>query len=510
MNSNKFKFLIFLILLIILFFIILYSIFGFSFSFLSRQQIKENRKFNKNLINELKINNIDATYDKNNNIYYYNIEDKYENKNYILKLELESGYKYKLLGFDLNIIKVDYNKPIDVLIYNKNYYYQTKIQLTNLPIISITTNEKITDLDTISTFKYINSKNIDKVYSYNSKIHVRGATTRWYGKKSYKLDVYNKEYTKEKKINIPNFYYGSSFILDAVYRDPSKIRNVLAIEIWNDISNDFNNVKMYSEFVELFINNEYVGLYVLTEPVNRTKLNLNKSKNNSTSFVIKSNDWSIVKDVDSKLFYSDYYDKMYELKYPNDEEYFYDVWNNFFNKISNFYNNDIKNTYDVIINTWNIKNYIDLVIFNDFIFNSDNKLIKNNYFYSNNLNSEFYLQPWDMEFSFGLFYSNSSLYNRKKDYTKNDIILFYHPYSNEINKLLIERYYELRKNILTEEYFDNKLDYYINLLSKGSANRDSKLWYEYDVVTEIEEIRTWLYDRLDYFDKFVKEIENEL
>jgi len=88
-------------------------------------------------------------------------------------------------------------------------------------------------------------------------------------------------------------------------------------------------------------------------------------------------------------------------------------------------------------------------------------------------------------------------------------LLFYHEDSDEINRLLIHRYWELREKILTKENFNNLLDNYKDLLTKGSAKRDSDTWYEYDIEKEIEEIREWLYNRLEYFDKYVEDIENE-
>ena len=50
---------------------------------------------------------------------------------------------------------------------------------------------------------------------------------------------------------------------------------------------------------------------------------------------------------------------------------------------------------------------------------------------------------------------------------------------------------------------------YLNELNKGAALRDSKLWYEYDIEKEIEEIRTWIYNRIEFFDEYVKGLENE-
>lgn len=322
--------------------------------------------------------------------------------------------------------------------------------------------------------------------------------------------MYNKSYKKEEEVNIENFYYGNSFILDAVYRDPSKLRNVLSTELWNDISNDFNNVDIYSEFVEVFINNEYKGIYVFTEPINRRRLNLNKSDSTDTSIIIKSVNWIMPQEIKKNYNIDIPIHLGYELKYPNDSEFYESSWDLILNKLSTYYTDMY--SYEKIKNSFNLKNYIDIIIFNAFTNNSDNNLAKNNYFYAHSLNSkEIYIQPWDMEYSYGLTFAseNKKFYEKNlNDYTE-IYTLFYHEDCPEINKLLIDRYWELRKNILTKEYFDNVLDKYKNQLNKGAALRDSSIWYEYDIEEEIEEIRTWIYNRLDYFDSYIKDLENE-
>lgn len=505
--NRKIKIIILILLVISFILVLFFGIFGTSLSFLSTKEIKENRKLKKNLITELKINKTDAVYDKKNNIYYYMIPENFENKIYTLNIELGDEFKYKIVGETLNIINVNYKKQIKVIIYNDKYYYETKIQLTNLPLINIKTKDDITTNDVKNTFTYINSENEKKQISENSLIHIRGASSKHFPKKSYKIKFYNDEYTKEKNINISKFYYGNSFILDAVYRDPSKIRNVLSTSLWNNISNDFTNVNINSEFVELFINNEHIGLYVLTEPINRKSLKLNKSNDNDTSLIIKTNGWNTVGvNTDfSNINDSTYID--YEIKYPNDEKLYSKSWYNFLNLISNYYNPNIKNTNSIINNTFNIENYLDIIIFNSFTNNMDSCLMRNTYFYMKSIDdNQVYIQPWDMEFTYGYYSRKELLPSIKYDKI---YCTFYHEDIPKINKLLINRYWQLRKDILTKKYFDNLLDEYKNKLSKGAALRDSKIWYEYDIEKEIEDIRTWLYKRLDFFDKYIEDLENE-
>ena len=506
---KKIKILTFVILIISFIVILFYGIFGINISFKSMKEIKENKNLNNDLITDLKINNVDTVYDKNNNTFYYTIPNNYENKTYILNFNLDNSYKYKIVDETLNIVKVDYNKNFKIIIYNDKYYFETNLQLTNLPIINIRVESKITTDPTDSIFKYINS---EEELTNNIKIHVRGSSSMYFDKQSYKVKMYNKNYTDEININLNNFYTGNAFILDAVYRDPSKIRNIICTQIWNDISNDYNNIDVYSEFVELFINNEYKGIYVFTEPINRRKLKLNKTGNDDSSILVKIQNWEYI---DSDVNVNDITDDAYfgfELKYPNDEELYAKSWKTILSKIVKYYDNEIESNYKTITSTFNLQNYIDLIIFNAFTNNIDNRVRKNNYMYMEDFNSnEVYIQPWDMEYTFGTRYKGAAernLLKNMEDY--NEIYTgFYHENAPEINKLLIERYWGLRKDILTKEYFDNLLNKYLNELNKGAALRDSKLWYEYDIEKEIEEIRTWIYNRIEFFDEYVKGLENE-
>ena len=489
MENYKIKLSVFIFLLVILLITLYYAIFGFSVSYLSEKEIKETRELNEKLVTYFKINNIDTVYDKESNIYYYSVPLENKGKKYILKLDLDEDYKYKVIGYNTSAITVDYNKTYEIIIYNEENYTNIKLILTNLPLVNVTSDTDITDNDTNSVFKYINPSNLDNTITYNSKIHIRGATSKYYDKKSYKLNIYDNNYEKEKSVNISNFYHGSSFVLDALYRDGSKIRNALATHLWNVISSDFTNVDVYTEFVELFINGEHKGIYLFMEPVNRKNLNLNKSSLNDTSVVVKSSEWNLP-------YFNDYFNVTgdvyygYELKYPNDDELFNTSWNSMLSKLSKYYIHDKNTSYDKINEIFNLDNYINLVLFNSFINNEDNGLIKNNYFYQKSLNDKIYIEPWDMEFSFGLSYAGNIMHNFEKTlYDYEDIVFDIKHSSSRINKLLIDRYWQLRESVFNEEYLNKLIDSYKEALGNGAASRDTSIWLEYNNNEDIKEVR---------------------
>ena len=75
--------------------------------------------------------------------------------------------------------------------------------------------------------------------------------------------------------------------------------------------------------------------------------------------------------------------------------------------------------------------------------------------------------------------------------------------------LIINRYWNLRRNVLSEANLVRLLDEYKNDLSKGAAKRDTSKWLEYDVEKEIEDIKVWLKKRIKVFDNYIRGLENE-
>ena len=142
-----------------------------------------------------------------------------------------------------------------------------------------------------------------------------------------------------------------------------------------------------------------------------------------------------------------------------------------------------------------------MIIFNSFINNADNRLIKNNYFYKKNINdSSIFIEPWDMEYTFGLSYDlNSSSFSSRIDDCKKISFDIDINKDSKIKNLVIERYKELRKSVLTIEYIDSLLDKYKNILVYAYES-DAKLYYDYDVIEEIEFIRSWVKNRISAYD----------
>ncbi|NLL02516.1 MAG: hypothetical protein GX265_05825 [Mollicutes bacterium] len=436
-------------------------------------------------------------YDKTNDIYYFPLSralrdkeyyftvDKDENKQYYINNELLKPKTYKL----------DFENSFNYKIINdKTELLNISIKFINLPIINIKTNDNIYD-----AYKNVSIEifSIDEFYTKNATIKLRGLTSRTFAKNPYKIEFKTNNSKKSKILLDEN----EDWALDALYSDPSKIRNKLSTDIWNYI-NSTNEMSVL--FIELFINNEYQGLYTIKEMITRKKLNLEQLSANGSGILIKGINYYPI-DWNSKEFniHSNIYNSL-EMKYPNEQISYSKYWSIFLSKLANYYKTQV-NSLNIIQKTFDIDNYLNYKIFVELISGNDNNYTKNCYFSMKNKNSNIIKTPWDMDLTFGLYFHEYQPLLSEKNYT-----LVSSPVDNNnftgneaYLKALKERYFYLRRNGLSKEYIFNLIDDYVEDIYYASL-RDSNRWYEYDIIKETEEIKEWVSKRFDYLDKKFK------
>ena len=112
-------------------------------------------------------------------------------------------------------------------------------------------------------------------------IKLRGNSTLWVDKKSYKLKFSEKE-------NIMNMGSDKEWALLANYFDPTHLRNYYAYKMAIAVGLEYS---IDLEFVEVYLNEEYQGLYLLTETVKTAKERVN----------IEDENYSFLLELDEKL-----------------------------------------------------------------------------------------------------------------------------------------------------------------------------------------------------------------
>lgn len=161
------------------------------------------------------------------------------------------------------------------------------INENSLPLINI-----IVDYDALNTESFVNGeieiadyqKRTDEqnvFVRYLCKLRIRGIWASNLEKKSFAVKFVDHN-GEELDVNLLGIRSDENWILDAMAVDRIRMRNRICFDLWNDMSSTPYETKYgnrngtLGEFVEVYINGEYFGLYCLTDKINRKLLNLKK------------------------------------------------------------------------------------------------------------------------------------------------------------------------------------------------------------------------------------------
>ena len=455
-------------------------------------------------INNLKFNNYDLILD--GDTYYYSVTS------YKPKIDYKSNYDVKVAFKNyINDELIKNNESLEMLIYTNNEYNIINIKCTTLPILSITYEDEITKEEYINMkiSLFDNSKGlVDRLISSDGLIRYKGASTMVYPKKGYRINL--RKDGNPNHISLLGLRKDDDYILYAAYNDPEKIRNVFSSKLWYETRYDniFNlSNGMEYKYVELFINNEYNGLYALGYPIDNKTLNIRDNE-----YMFKKTTWD---NSESTVIYDN--DMLGYVLQDNSDEYSYIYLKEYYKKL--LYGNAI----DTIYSISDINNAIDMFLFNNLVQARDNGNkynLKNIYIsfknYNGNLVSIY--TPWDLDLTFGntssLDNNLTSIYELTPDV---NIIMKINPAyilkrlgDTYINKLIYERYTYLRNTVWSNTNIKKILSGYENdIFLSGAYLRDKETWPDgnYTNNYNLKEFTNYVILRLKYMDEY---IENEI
>lgn len=122
----------------------------------------------------------------------------------------------------------------------------------------------------------------DFVTSCYTTSRLRGNTSLNYEKKSLRLNLYDQKKQDGSFQKTNESFLGmrkdNDWILNSLYADGSKIKDKLANDLWEQAGAEENPYKKtfgtHMEYVEVFINDSYQGLYGLMFPIDRKQLGI--------------------------------------------------------------------------------------------------------------------------------------------------------------------------------------------------------------------------------------------
>lgn len=293
-----------------------------------------------------------------------------------------------------------------------------------MPVLKITYTGSLNKNDYIPGTMQLTETN-GTVVELNTLFKTRGATSLHYTKKpSMNMKIRDAE-GNELDTTLLGLRHASSFILDAMAIDRINMRNRVCFDIWNAFSRlpyetDFGSRNgTVGAFVELYINNDYKGIYCLSDKINRKLLGLKKPKTddygNLTAIrgVLYKNGTNDVADQNTEGLFNGgsvcviRYHDAWELQEPDDypcEE----AWA----ALYNLYADGHHNNYQWVKDNCYLQNLADYTILIIALSIQDNWGAKNRYLSVVNTQgtgneTRFVTTPWDLDTSLGGHYNGN-------------------------------------------------------------------------------------------------------
>ncbi len=421
---------------------------------------------------------------------------------------------------DLGTIYVNKSYEIEVTCDEEvNRIYE--LIFTTLPIIQIfTDSEIVNEPKSIATiiinnpYYYIDYETSREIESFIG-IELRGGTALHYPKLSYGFELWTNNYGEEiKDLSLLGMRQDDDWILDGMFNDKMRMRNRISFDIWNSITKLYYTDEepealcgIRGKFVELFIDNEYQGLYCLNEKLDRKQLQLKEYDNGVRGVLYKGKEWET--GATTFISYTDTTTDIlwdgWEQEYPKPEEQI--LWSPLYNFVKFIVDSNDDEFKNNINKYFDIDNAVDYYIFLNFIKGVDNRG-KNTFLAKYDKNDVFFCIPWDMDGTWGRNW-DSSISDYSGVLTNNLFSRLLSTNSNNFRTELKEKWELLIENELKFENIIARFEEYKdNFINSGALDRENKKWENADVDLESEfiMIKSWLKERIDYLDDYFDDL----
>ena len=306
-------------------------------------------------------------------------------------------------GDNFNFGNIIVGDTIKVTLNIDSKYIDYNLLFTTLPTVLIFTEGVIVDEPKISSKLIINDLLEGKIYVTHAGIEIRGGTSQNCPKVSYDLELWENDsgsdIIEEELFGLRN---DDDWHLDAMYIDISKSRNILGMETWASFARatylfeEEARLSQRGNLVEVFLNNDYLGVYSFNEPIDRKQLDLNQNG----GILYKAEEWSdgtkfkgIQIEPDSSFYWNGF-----ELKHP--KEMNVANWEPLYNLINLVAYADDSTFIGTIEEIIDMENIIDYFIFINLIQANDNSG-KNIFICRFDEDYALFFIPWDLDLTFG-------------------------------------------------------------------------------------------------------------
>ncbi len=478
-------------------------------------------------------------YDSVNHVYYYSLIDGDSRAyNPHVKVKAEEDVKIVFRNRRIDEETIRGNHTVAFLVYSDRYYCKGSLKCTTLPIMNISCAGPIDEI----TDEYVDMKlelfdnrrnAANRLTVSDGRIRVRGASTRRFPKKGYRLSLTTDSpggAVRPNHRSLLGMRQDDDWLLYAAYNDQEKIRNVFCSNLWEFTCAKDNryhvNTGMEYKYTELFLDGEYWGLYALGYPIDEKQLELGADL--AKNALYQKVNWS---DESWPAFGEDSIFQGYKLKSVSEngdpsliDDSGWLLLMEYYCRLS-----EINGDMEALRRGIDPDNAVSCYLFINLIQgidNSNSSTIKNMYLAMRKEAGDItaLYAPWDMDYSFGNIWVSDWDVNRTAPYgmtadvnvwmKKGCLNQLMTARDQESWQLIFEKYKTLRADGWSEESISVLLDEYEqDIYGSGAYLREMDRWpggtYG-DPAEGMNLFRTYVMERLKVMDRCLEQYEADL
>lgn len=362
-----------------------------------------------------------------------------------------------------------------------------------------------------------------------AEIWIRGSSSRSFDKNGYGIELKEDDLLTNLDASLFGMTADSDWVLHGPYLDKTLIRNYLCYNLAGEIMDYAPNVR----FCELFLNDEYMGLYLLVEKIKYNeegRITLSKTDPDipETSYIVQADrrTQDAAKKIETFGRYSyntkrwgEVYGQM-EIKYPSttlteaQREYIERDLSHFEKALFSYDFNDKERGYRQYID---VDSFVDYFLINEFALNYD--AVGLSTFLYKDVRGKLHLCVWDFNSAFDNYeYSEAGT----RTFQLQEKMWYSNLFKDEaFTEQVIQEYRRLRKTYLNEEYLLDYIDDTVEYLGPAIARNYEKWGYsfeqKYDILkpTErnprnyedaVQQLKSCISHRLHYMDENIERL----
>ena len=168
-------------------------------------------------------------------------------------------------GYDWCADAVREGYGYQIIAYTETEFSYAQIVFTGLPVVTIETDGAIDYEDAQAQVTFASP---DGALETKAITHLRGAGSRLSEKKSYRINFVHGQKNSTAIAEVPGVGQADDIILLAGVMDSSLMRDRLSWDVYGMIADESEPYgARKTQYVELFVNDEYTGCYIMMEPV---------------------------------------------------------------------------------------------------------------------------------------------------------------------------------------------------------------------------------------------------